>query len=405
MYLLGVLVAVLCAAAGTAHAQSTSGIAGFDDGFFIQSQNGDHRLVFGGVVQEDGRFSVDEPLPITNTFTLRKLRPILTGRVARYFDVRLMPDFGNGATTLLDAWLDVRFSRALRLRLGKDKTPVGHELLQGDAFLLFPERALASSLVPNRDVGIEAHGDLGGGRVTYSGGLFNGVPDGVSAGGQGDSNNDKDAAGFIAVRPFRTPAGMGVLDGFGIHVGGSIGRESGPLPAFRTSAGQTYFSYVPATAASGRRRRMTPAVFYYHKAFGGFAEYVRSAQEVVRGGVEQAVANHAWAVTASYVLTGEATSDRGVRPRAPFDPRARHWGALQIAARFSELTVDDDVFVSGFAAPGASSGARQWTVGVNWYPVQWVKWYATFERTTFNESPVAARPAEDVILFRFQLAF
>ena len=122
MYFLGVLAAVLCAAVSTADAQTAPATTGFQDGFFIQSPDGDHRLVFGFVGQLDGRFSVDDPLPITNTFVLRKARPTFTGRVARFFEFKVMPDFGNGTTLLWDAYVEVRFSPAFRLRTGKDKT-------------------------------------------------------------------------------------------------------------------------------------------------------------------------------------------------------------------------------------------------------------------------------------------
>jgi len=139
--------------------------AGWQNGFALQTQNGDYRLQLGGLGQTDGRFSTDSPLPITNTFTIRKLRPILSGRLAKYFEFRMMPDFGSGQAAIADAYLDVRFSPAFRVRSGKDKTPVGYELLLGDATLLFPERSLVSSLMPNRDVGIQVLGDVAGGVV------------------------------------------------------------------------------------------------------------------------------------------------------------------------------------------------------------------------------------------------
>jgi phosphate-selective porin OprO/OprP len=170
--------------AGAARAQTSTPqpvTAGFDNGFFVQSNNGDYRFVFGMVAQLDGRFAVDDPLPITNTFTIRKARPTFSGRVAKYFEFKVMPDFGNGTTVLQDAYFDTRFSNAFRLRVGKDKTPIGYEILIGDANLFFPERSLASSLVPNRDIGIQGQGDLFDGKVTYAGGLFNGVPDATSS--------------------------------------------------------------------------------------------------------------------------------------------------------------------------------------------------------------------------------
>jgi phosphate-selective porin OprO/OprP len=379
--------------------------AGWQDGFVLQTAGGDYRLVLGMVAQTDGRFSLDDPSPIINTFSLRKFRPTFTGRVGRYFDFKVMPDFGSGQTIVLDAYVDVRFSPAFRLRTGKDKTPLGYELLQGDAFLLFPERALASSLVPNRDVGIQAQGDLFAGRLSYAGGVFNGIPDGTSGSTELDANGSKDLAGRIAVQPFRSALARRPLGGLGFHVGASHGSQGGPLPSFRTSIGQTYFSYAAGTSAGGDRTRVSPALFYYHGPFGVFAEYMRSAQQVSRAATSLDAINTAWEITGSYVITGEPASDRGVRPRMNFDPPEGEWGALQLLARVTELSVDEDVFSAELAAPGASQRARSWTLGVNWYPNPWIKWYATFERTTFRALASAERAAEHAVLVRFQLAF
>lgn len=380
--------------------------AGWQDGFILQSADSNNRLVLGMVAQTDGRFSLDDPTPIVNTFSIRKIRPTLSGRVAKYFDFKVMPDFGNGTTIIQDAYIDVRFSPTFRLRTGKDKTPIGYELLQGDAFLLFPERALASSLVPNRDIGIQAQGDLAGGRVFYAGGVFNGIPDGTSVSTELDTNNVKDVAGRVVVQPFKstkTPAGA--ASGFGFQLGGSTGKQIGALPSFKTSVGQTYFSYASTAAASGRRNRVSPAVFYYYKALGAFAEYMRSVQPVTRSGVHTDVDNHAWDVTSSLVLTGEAASDRGAKPKNPFDPSKGHWGALQLLGRYTVLTVDRAAFNAGLAGAGASREAQSFTIAANWYPSASIKYYATFERTEFDRHVTGSRPTENVILFRTQLAF
>src|SRR5438874_12424594 len=162
-----------CAQAGrpAADSQQTAAPAllqaGFDDGFFIETANGDTRLIFGMVAQTDGRFSLDGSQQTTNTLTIRKVRPTLTGRIAKYFDFKIDPDFGNGSAVLEDAYFDILFSTKFRIRSGKDKTPVGYELEIGDAYLLFLERSLASSLVPNRDVGFQVLGDLAANRIHY----------------------------------------------------------------------------------------------------------------------------------------------------------------------------------------------------------------------------------------------
>lgn len=380
-------------------------VAGWQDGFFIQSANGDNRLQLGVVVQGDGRFTTDDPSAFTDTFTIRKARPGLQGRVAKYFDFRLTPEFGNGAATVVDAYIDTRFSNAFRVRVGKDKTPVGLELLYGDAGLLFPERSLASSLVPNRDVGVQVLGDLAGAKVTYSLGVFNGIPDGSSSTTDVDTNNGKDVAGRILFQPFRsakTPTSA--LNNLAFHLGASTGSQSGSgLPSFKTSAGQTYFSYAGASAA-GDRVRVSPGVAYYYKGLGTFAEYARTTQDISKAGVTNEITNDGWDISGTWILTGEAASSGVIRPKRPFDPSAGHWGALQVVARYSQLQVDQAAFDEGLATAGTSRKAQQVTVGVNWYPVSYIKYYLNYERTSFDGG-AASRRDENTIIFRTQLAF
>jgi phosphate-selective porin OprO and OprP len=402
--------AVALAVSGTAAAQTPaqpstappSVTAGWNEGFFIQTPDGDHRLQIGFVVQADGRFALDDPPPITNTFVMRKARPVFTGRVAKFFDFKVMPELA-GSVVLLDGYFDIRLSPKFRIRSGKDKTPVGYELLIGDASLIFPERSVVSLLVPNRDVGFQAQGDLVGGRLLYSAGIFNGnPPDGASTITDADTNNGKDLAGRIVWMPFRSaksPAHR--LNSFGFHLGGATGNQTGALPSYRTSAGQTYFSFPATTTADGRRNRMSPAVFLYLKSFGGFAEYARTTLDILTSGVPRTVTNQAWGVTASYVLTGEATSERGVRPHKPFDPVAGGWGALQVAARYAELSLDGELFSSGIAAEASSRKTQQLTLATNWFLNNYVKIYATYERFSFS----GPRANENLILFRSQLAF
>lgn len=396
--------------ASSAHAQTatpppsqTRPPAGFQDGFFVQSTDGEYRLNLGFVAQVDGRFSVDDPTPIVNTFTLRKLRPTLTGQLTRYFTFKLMPDFGSGKATVPDAFLEARLSPAFRIRIGKDKTPVGYELMQGDANLWFPERSLATSLVPNRDIGAELVGDVAKGRLSYQAGVFGGVPDGASTTTELDTNNAKDVAGRIVITPFRTMTSS-ALKGFGVHVGASAGNQIGALPSFKTSVGQTYFSYAPDARASGSRTRVAPAIFYYFKSVGAIAEYTRSDQEVQRNGVVSDISNHAMQISGSVMLTGEAASYGIIKPKYNFNPAEHHWGALQLLARYSTLVVDPLAFEAALASATANEEAQSFTVAMNWFPNAHVKYYATFERTTFDGG-ATPRPAEDVILFRAQLGF
>ena len=373
------------------------------DGIAIESGNGDYRLQFGVLAHAEGRFAIDDDAnAVVDTFAVRRFRPYLRGRMGRRFEFYLNPDFAGGTLVVQDAYLDTIFSPAFRIRAGKTKTPFGMERLHPASNLLFFERALPNTLVPNRDVGIQVLGDVAGGVVSYAGAVLNGVVDGGS--GDLDTTDSKDLAGRLVVRPAR---------GLAVAFAGTTGNVTGAamLPTLRTTLlAQPYFTYVggalPATA-NGRRNRYTPSAWYFYKSFGGWVEYVHTNTRVVRGGLGDDIAHDAWQVAGSYVLTGEAATDAGagVRPRNNFDFGNGNWGAFQVAARYHALEVEDDALAFGFAAPGASRKAEAWTLGLNWYLTGNIRYVTNFERTVFDDGAAGARPAEDALTFRMQVSF
>jgi phosphate-selective porin OprO/OprP len=372
----------------------------WNNGLDVSTRDGANDFQVGGLVQVDGRFTTDDPLhAVTDTFVLRRIRPIFQGRADKYFEFRLMPDFGNGTAVLFDAYFDTRLSKSFRIRVGKDKTPVGLEQLYSDYAVLFPERSLVTNLVPNRDIGIQAQGDLRGGVLSYIGAMFNGVPDAASA--DIDTNSGKDFAGRLTLRPFARTS-IPVLKGALMAVGGTIGKESGTLPSFKSTAQQTFFSYASTAAADGTRTRISPAASYYYKSLGAFAEYARTTQAVKGAKAANHITNTAWEVTGSFVLTGETATERGVIPRRPFDPAHHHWGAFQLIVRHSRLAVDPLAFADGFAAANTSRTASATGIGASLYANSYVKYVLTFERTLFDGNPNASRRPEHAVVFRLQ---
>ncbi len=378
------------------------------DGIAIQSPDGDFRLQFGLLLHAEGRFAIDdEQGAVVDTFAVRRLRPYMRGRFARRFEFYLNPDFAGGTLVVQDAYLDTSFSPAFRVRMGKGKTPFGMERLHPASNLLFFERAMPTAIVPNRDVGVQVLGDVAGGTVSYLAGVMNGVNDGGSA--DLDTADSKEIAGRVVVRPFARRPAASPLRGLAVAMAGTRGGQTGAaaLPVYRSqSLAQPYFSYSGAVA-DGTRVRFSPQAFYYHKAIGAFAEYVRSTVPVAEGGVREDIGHAAWQIAGSYVLTGESATDAGsgVRPRANFDFGNGNWGAFQVAARYHTLTVDEAARTLGFAAAGASLQASAWTVGLNWYLTPNVRYVFNVERTVFDDEPDGPRPAENALVFRMQLSF
>jgi len=121
-------------------AKKAAAAAGADkDGFVFKSADGSFKLRIRGVVQGDARFWKDDELkPNVDTFLLRRARPIVEGTVYKYFDFRIMPDFGSGTTSLQDAYIDMKLYKApIKVRAGKFKAPFGLSRLQSDPDTLF----------------------------------------------------------------------------------------------------------------------------------------------------------------------------------------------------------------------------------------------------------------------------
>jgi len=376
-----------------------------EKGFSLRSPDGSWQLKLRGYLQADGRVYLDDKQDaFTNDLLLRRVRPIIEGTLGKDYQFRIMPDFGRGKTELLDAYLQTSHWSAAQVRVGKFKPPVGLERLQSATALLFIERALPTSLVPNRDVGLQVSGEFGDGVVNYALGVFNGGVDGGSA--DGDRNDDKDGALRLFAHPFKN-TGIAALKGLGVGVAGSYGNQVGALPFFKSAGQQTFFKYITGISADGRRWRVAPQAYWYPGPVGFLAEYVRSEQDVTNGTVTRNLANQAWQVAASWVVTGEDASFKGVKPIRVFDPKNGAWGALEVAGRYNELKVDSDAFPF-FADPdSAAQKASAWAAGLNWYLSRNVKVAANYEQTTFNGGSTGGgdRETEKVLLSRVQVAY
>jgi phosphate-selective porin OprO/OprP len=383
------------------------------DGFSIKSADGKFAIRLKGLLQADGRFFVsDSAVPATNTFFVRRARPVLEATVGKYLEFRVQPDFAQGQTVLFDAYTDVKVAPAFAVRVGKFKPPVGLERLQSASDIVFAERALPTNLAPNRDVGLQVSGEIQGGVLSYQAGVFNGVPD--LGNGDGDVSDSKDVAGRLFLQPFRT----GSLAGLGFGIAASTGLEhataaSAALGSYRTPGQLTFFRYRsdPALAANtafadGRRSRLAPQAYFYTGPLGLLGEYTISWQEVTLDAASAKLQHEAWQATGSVFLTGETASFKSAPPKRPFDPAAGTFGALELAARYGELDIDDDAFPV-FANPASSaSKAKAWAVGLNWYLWRAVKVVVDYEHTTFDGGAVTGdRESENFIVTRVQHSF
>lgn len=414
-----------------------------------------------------------------DTLTFRRIRPSFEGTFGKLVGFRLTPEFagtGSGDTTsTVDAYIDLKFDPAYTLRVGKVKGPVALERLQSGGAINFVERGFVTELAPNRDLGIQLQGELLASRVHYTLGYYNGTADGRDV-VTTDADNRKEVGARLFFEPFKNDPGL--LQGLGFGVGSSFGsKDQGAfnaanansfLPRYRTPGQAQFFAYASAATAAtggtapggvptagsagstgvfadGDHIRLSPQLYYYRNSFGLLAEYISSEQELslgfIPGGAAPAIPatstsaptaptaytskkleNTAWQVVTSYVLTGEDASFRGVlKPSTPFTIGAPGWGALEVAARYGVLEIDEDAFTpttenavpfARFANPVTqASEAKSWTVGLNWYLTSNIKAVLNYTEVAFEGGGggTAAAPNdredEKTVFGRLQLSF
>ena len=378
------------------------------DGLWFSTEDGSTHLQVHGYVQADNRmFSANTKGEELDTFLFRRMRPLFEGTLFDNVDFRFMPDFGQYNPQIQEAYLELKTLPFAKLRVGKFKEPIGLEVLQSDRYLKFPERSMASDLVPLRYIGAQLSGGILKDSITYEGGYFNGSSDG-SNGIFTQWAHGNEGVGRVFLRPFAA-TGVNVLRQLGFGVAGSSGSQRGTIAGLKTVGQTTFFKYSSTTVADGSHSRLSPQAYYYAGPFGLLGEYVVSSQDVLNKGVVGKLTNQSWQAQGSVLLTGEKNTYGAIRPRNSFEPNRgfRHFGAVEVAARYAQLAMDGTAF-SGFAKSTTSAQqAKEVGVGVNWYLNQYVKLVTDYEHTTFRMASAKVTPLheENVLISMIQLAF
>lgn len=454
-------------------------------GFSFGSADGKNEIKFRGIVQADHRHYSDGANDVRgrsnnragtlnsdgfnaaeDTSLLRRVRPTIEGKVAGKYGFRFTPDFAGGSATIVDAYVEANLNPAFNIRAGKFKSFVGLERLQSGNDIKFVERSyVANSILPNRDLGVAVYGDIFDKKLNYAAGIVNGVADGGNISTGTEYNGEREYTARLFATPFVDSANA--LSGLGFGIGATWTDFTGErnldftntssadatrngLPSYVSSGQQTFFRYGSAAVADGDRFRISPQANYYVGPLGIIAEYARvdqdvslltsttgNAPSVFSAGTNKKLSHDAWQIAASYILTGEDASFKGVKPKNDFDLEKGGWGAWELVARYTELNLDNDTFknqAGQYAAEGtgvasaysdltkSAKSAKSWVAGVNWYLNSNAKIVLDYSHTKFDGgalqkglaqtlnndasgSRVRDREDEDAIFARFQVAF
>jgi phosphate-selective porin OprO/OprP len=400
-------------------------LAGWDNGFYLRSKDWQFDLRITGQVQADYHaYPTPGDATDIDTFIVRRARLGIDADVFRYFEFRLLPDFGQQQPTITDAFINVHPINEFQVSVGKFKQPFSYEQLIQDRFVPTTERSLIDQLVPQRDEGLMVHGEgLFAGRVDWAASVFNG-----EINGNQDTNKRKDVAWRLAAHPFyeqgvrETTFLGGLLVGFAMTTG--IEQEPVAPTPLRTPSTIPWFSYNSGVRANGMRNRYTAELAYFYGPLGFLAQAFYMQQKLsppLAIGILPVVnvPYEGGFCLATLLLTGEERQaySQAIRPLRPFDPSAplSGCGAWELVGRVSRLHVGSEVFQRGAAnlasSAGNSLGATEMTLGFNWYLDSRVRVQFNWEHSWFDQ-PIRLSPAPadllgqtDALILRFQVIF
>lgn len=395
--------------------------ASFGNGFELKTADGEFSLQFHDLTQIDGRFyNREQQDPVKETFTIPRQWWIFSGKLTQPIEYSAVIAEGFDTVNLLDAFINLHYYDEFQVKIGRYKTPYTYEFyslpIQG---LVQPERSLFfNNFGLNRDLGVMAHGTILNKSVDYGIGVFNGSRNGFV-----DTNDAKDLAGLLNIRPFQESESA--LDH--LNLGGSfdVGRQdTTPVPStLRTNVatsgnsvnGIPFLAFNGNVRETGVRQLWAAHAAWYYEQLSLLAEF-QGGDEKYRVTTSQAqttVPVYGWHVQAGLFLTGETVTMRNiVKPLNDFDLRPGKLGpgAWELTAKYDHLRLGESLFSAGLA------DATQWTnelsltdAGVNWYWNQYLKLAFTWEhadfRTPVRYAPGKLQTTNDMFWTRMQLYF
>ena len=348
-----------------------------------------------GRIHLDAGHIQDDAVDHSNGAEFRRARLGMKGKVSKDFGYKAEVDFANEGVSIKEMYLNYSGVENTEFRVGNFKPGYTLEDMTSSNDITFIERAsVVDSFGTSEIIGAGAitHGD----NIHAALGVFNGDP-----GTQSSDDEMWSVAGRVVGTPYREGNNL-------VHVGASAAyrepdqaNDSFDFDATAENRIQRADS-VSSVIMDGEH--VTVAGVEAAAVAGPFSvqgEYL--VADVENRGGQDPLYQGGYAQIA-YTLTGESRpydikkgAFKGIKPKRPLNPSTGDYGAVELAARFSHLDLNDN---------GLNGGEmNNATFGANWYLNDYVRFMANYIIVDTDDNAVAADDDPHIMLLRSQVKF
>lgn len=322
----------------------------------INSQTTDKEVTFGGRIMYDmATWGAEEFDNIGTEF--RRVRIYSSGKMYGTVKYKLQLEFAGGKIAFKDVFIELnKLPIKGNLRVGHFKEPLRLEALTSSKYITFMERGLPIAFAPERNTGAMYHTTFGE-KLSIQSGVFR----------NSDAfGNDKSATNNVNITSRITY--LAISDGDKLlHLGisNSIRKNSDNDYGFSSRAENHMGSELLSVEFTNQVKDVNiiaGEMAYVNSSLSLQGEVIQTTvnTEIGQGNTPFTHEIISYYGQVSYFLTGENRPYKSslagfgrVKPKKNYGENG--WGALEVAARFSAIDLQEDGSLEDF------------TIGLNWY--------------------------------------
>jgi phosphate-selective porin len=368
--------------------------------FYLKSSDGNFTLMPVGYLNANYAFYKGGGAP-PDTFAIRRARFGVQGTYGKQLDYVFQFESAS-SISVRDAYLDFKPWTSFKIMGGQFRVPFSNEADTPDTNFEFIDRSITTVLFPDstgafRAPGIDAHGDLPGGRAQYWVGLFNGQ--GILESG---TTNEPEVAGRLRFSLWKHSENRWLK---GFDFGGSAEHSRSKALANELSFSgvmtDNTYTFFPQFRINGGIERYNGFFAWLNGPLGVRGEYTQVLEK--RTGIGSfapdgiafntlpGIVGKGASGMVTYLLTGENELEYAIPrvkhpvigPNSPGEMGSPGWGAWQLKFRYSWLegkapgaTCDGTTIPACPLTPGTvptfGDHTNQISAGLNWYLNYWV---------------------------------